>query len=130
MTLEELNQHLALRQQLQRDREILASLEARAVPGAQVLTGMPHAPGVVAKTEIFAVEIADFKSRIEELESEIAEEQKGIEVWLAGFDQDWVRLIFRLRFIHALQWKEVAYYMGGDFTEESVKRACYRYIPC
>ena len=128
MTLEELNQHLALRQQLQRDREILASLESRAVPGAQVLTGMPHAPGVVAKTEIFAVEIADFKSRIKALEKEIAEEQKGIEAWIATVSPDWVRLIFRLRFIHGLQWKEVAFMMGGDFTEESVCRMCYRYI--
>lgn len=128
MTLEELNQHLALRQQLQRDREILASLEARAVPGAQVLTGMPHAPGVVAKTEIFAVEIADFKSKIEALEKEIAEEQKGIETWIAGISPDWVRLIFRLRFIHGLPWKEVADVMGGGNTPESVKMSCYRYL--
>ena len=128
MTMDELNQHLALRQQLQRDREILASLETRAVPGAQVLTGMPHAPGVVAKVEIFAVEIADFRERIRALEDEIREQQKAVEAFIDGIEPDWVRLIFRLRFIHALQWKEVAYMLGGDNTEERVKRLCYRYM--
>lgn len=126
--MDELNQHLALRQQLQRDREILASLETRAVPGAQVLTGMPHAPGVVAKVEIFAVEIADFRERIRALEDEIREQQKAVEAFIDGIEPDWVRLIFRLRFIHALQWKEVAYMLGGDNTEERVKRLCYRYM--
>ena len=129
MTLEELNEHLALRQELARDREILVSLETRAVPGGQVLTGMPHAPGVSDKVAFFAIEIAEFKSRVEELETEIAEQQKRIEAWITTVNPDWVRLIFRLRFLHALQWKEVAYMMGGNYTEDSVKRMCYQYIP-
>lgn len=128
MTLEALNEHLALRQELARDREILMSLETRAVPGAQALTGMPHAPGVVAKVEIFAVEIADFKSRIEELEAEIAEDEKKIEAWISTVSPDWVRLVFRLRFIHGLQWKEVAYMLGGNYTEDGVRQMCYRYL--
>ena len=127
MTLEELNQHLALRQELAKDREILMSLETRAVPGAQVLTGMPHAPGVVAKVEIFAVEIADYKAHIEELEAEIAEQEKSIEAWLKTVPPT-MRLIFRLRYIHALQWKEVAYMLGGTNSEQSVTSACYRYL--
>ena len=128
MTLDELNQFLVLRQTLMRDQELLASLETRAVPGAQVITGMPHAPGVSNKVELFAVEIADMRERIKDLESEIAEQKKAVEAFIAGIEPDWVRLIFRLRFIHALQWKEVAYMMGGDNTEESVKRLCYRYL--
>lgn len=127
MTLEDLNQHLALRQQLQRDREILASLETRAVPGAQVLTGMPHAPGVVAKVEIFAVEIADYREHIEELETEIDEQEKRILAWLKTVPPT-MRLIFRLRYIHALQWKEVAYMLGGNYTEDGVRQTCYRYL--
>ena len=127
MTLEALNEHLALRQELARDREILMSLETRAVPGAQVLTGMPHAPGVVAKTEIFAVEIADYREHIEELEEEIDEQQKSIESWLKTVPPT-IRLIIRLRFIHALQWKEVAYMLGGSFTEDSAYRSVFNYF--
>ena len=128
MTLEDLNRHLALRQELARDREILMSLETRAVPGGQVLTGMPHAPGVSQKVEIFAVEIAEFRDRIRALEEEIASEQKIIEAWISTVEPDWVRLIFRLRFLYALQWKEVAYMLGGANTEISVTSACYRYM--
>ena len=128
MTLDELNQFLDLVQKLQKNREILESLETRAVPGGQVLTGMPHAPGVSNKVEMFAVEIADMRARVEQQQAEVEEQQKAVEAFIAGIEPDWVRLIFRLRFIHALQWKEVAYMMGGDNTEESVKRLCYRYL--
>ena len=128
MTLEELNQFLALRQTLLRDEEILASLEARAVPGAQVLTGMPHAPGVSNKVELFAVEIADMKERIRELQAQIAEEAVTVEAFIAGIEPDWTRMMFRLRYIRAFPWKAVADIMGGGNTEESVKMTCYRYL--
>lgn len=127
MTLEELNRHLALRQQLQRDKEILASLESRAVPGGQVLTGMPHAPGVSNKVEMYAVEIADFKAHIDELETEITEQQKGIEEWIKTVPPT-LRLIFRLRFLRAMQWKEVAYMMGNSYTGDGVYRTVHNYF--
>ena len=59
MTLKELNGHFVLRERLARAKEMLASLQAAACPGAQVLTGMPHAPGVSDKVGDLAVEIAE-----------------------------------------------------------------------
>ena len=65
MTLKELNGHFVLRERLARAKEMLASLQAAACPGAQVLTGMPHAPGVSDKVGDLAVEIADLEGRIQ-----------------------------------------------------------------
>ena len=72
MTLKELNGHFVLRERLARAKEMLASLQAAACPGAQVLTGMPHAPGVRDKVGDLAVEIADLEGRIQILMNELS----------------------------------------------------------
>lgn len=128
MTLDELNQFLDLVQKLQKNREILESLETRAVPGGQVLTGMPHAPGVSNKVEMFAVEIADMRARVEQQQAEVEEQQKAVEAFIAGIEPDQVRIACRLRFVRALQWKEVAYLLGTRFTEDSVYRMVRDYF--
>ena len=45
MTLERLNRYARLRRELEAAENLKAVMETAAEPGAQVLTGMPHAPG-------------------------------------------------------------------------------------
>ncbi|MFQ8761811.1 MAG: hypothetical protein ACLSAF_22430 [Intestinimonas sp.] len=128
MTLQELSQYFKLREQLARDEEILESLRATACPGAQVLTGMPHATGVRDKVGDLAVEIADMKERIRYLREEIGQEESRVTAFISGIENDQTRMIFRLRFLRCLTWGEVAAVVGGRNTESSVKNTCYRYL--
>ena len=128
MTLQELNKHFELREKLAKAHEMLDALRAAACPGAQVLTGMPHATGVKDKVGDLAVEIADMGDRIEFLESEIKASEASILPFIKSIDDDQTRLIFRLRFIRGLTWKEVAAVVGGRNSEDSVKMVCYRYL--
>lgn len=128
MTLQELNKHFELREKLAKAHEMLDALRAAACPGAQVLTGMPHATGVKDKVGDLAVEIADMDERIEFLESEIKASEASILPFIKSIDDDQTRLIFRLRFIRGLTWKEVAAVVGGRNSEDSVKMVCYRYL--
>lgn len=128
MTLLELNKHFELREKLAKAHEMLDALRAAACPGAQVLTGMPHATGVKDKVGDLAVEIADMDERIEFLESEIKASEASILPFIKSIDDDQTRLIFRLRFIRGLTWKEVAAVVGGRNSEDSVKMVCYRYL--
>ena len=128
MTLNELNAHLELIEKLIKAQELLDSFWSKAHPGGQVLTGMPHSPGIKDRVGDLAAEIADMEDRIEYLKWEIAESEKPILVFIRGIDEDQTRMIFRLRFIRGLSWKEVSGTIGRWSTESSVKKECYRYL--
>lgn len=128
MTLKELNRHFTLRERLSRAKEMLASLQAAACPGAQVLTGMPHAPGVSDKVGDLAVEIADLEGRIQILMNELSMEERKINLFISNIENDQTRMIFRLRFLRCLTWGEVAAIIGGNNSESAVKNICYRYL--
>ena len=128
MTLLELNQHYELVEKLTKAREMLQSLRDAACPGAAVLTGMPHAPGVKDMFGVIAAEIVDLYARVGCLEAEVKASEESIMPFIRGIDDDQTRLIFRLRFLRGLAWKEVAAVIGGRNSEDSVKMVCYRYL--
>ena len=78
MTLLELNQHYELVEKLTKAREMLQSLRDAACPGAAVLTGMPHAPGVKDKVGDLAAEIVDMDARVGWLEAEVKASEESI----------------------------------------------------
>ena len=128
MTLQELSKYYKLHERLERNREMLTSLYAAAGPGAQVITGMPHAPGVSDKVGDLAAELWDLQSKIDYLEQRCAEEKKKLEKYIGGIKDDQTRMIFRLRFIHCMTWPQVAETIGGRNTANSVKLICHRYL--
>ena len=128
MTLQELSKYYKLHERLERNREMLSSLYAAAGPGAQVITGMPHAPGVSDKVGDLAAELWDLQSKIDYLEQRCAEEKKKLEKYIGGIKDDQTRMIFRLRFIHCMTWPQVAETIGGRDTANSVKLICHRYL--
>ena len=107
---------------------MLASFESKACPGAQVLTGMPRASVIWDKVGDLAAEIADMKERIAALRRAVAQEEQRLEALISGIEDDQTRMIFRLRFLRCLKWKEVAGIIGGKNTDVSVKNICYRYL--
>lgn len=128
MTKQDLNHHLALRQRLEEARELLASLEAAAGPRAQQLDGMPHAQGASDHTGDLAAEIADAETVIESLQAEIVRSETAVAAWIGTIEDMQTRMIFRLRFIRGLTWKEVAALIGGGNTAKSVQIRAYRYM--
>lgn len=128
MTKQGLNQHLALRQRLEKARELLAALEAAAGPGAQRLDGMPHAHVASDHTGDLAAEIADMETVIEGLQAEVDRSETAVAAWIGTIEDMQTRMIFRLRYARGLTWKEVAALIGGGNTDRGIQVRAYRYI--
>lgn len=126
--MQELNRYFRLLERLGKARELLASLEATATPQSPNLDGMPRAPGVRDSVGRPAAEIADMRARVELLERQAVAQHGEIAQYIEGIPDDQARLIFRLRFLRGLSWKEVAAIVGGGNTDNSVKCICYRYL--
>ena len=126
MTLEYLQAYFDIREQLKREQELIDRLWVAAYPGAQKLDGMPHSHDVKDKVGDLAVEICALEERQERTKAKAAEMEKPITEFLAGIDNADVCLMFRLRYIHAMMWKEVASMLNT--SEEAAKSACYRYL--
>ena len=128
MTLQELNRYFELLGRLAQTNELLENLRAAAYPSSPALTGMPHATGVKDKIGDLAVEIADMEARQKYIEAEIAVQKEEVEKFVSEIEDNFLRVIFRLRFERGLSWRKVAHIVQGGNTEETVRAACYRYL--
>ena len=128
MTLQDLNRYLSLCKQLEKARESLLDLQEAAVPGAQVLTGMPHTPGVKDKVGNLAIEIADTKDAIKEMEAEVQALGEEVNIFIKTIPYVELRTIFRLRFIRMLTWEDVAEVFRWRYSESTLRRRVEQYM--
>lgn len=128
MTRQDLEKHLKLRRQLMECRDILQNLKRSVGPGTQALTGMPHAPGVKDKVGDLATEIAYMEGRVAGLQAEVDEQAQAVRQFIAGVQDDHLKIILSLRYIRGLTWIEVALVLGGRNTGSGVKSAVRRFF--
>ncbi len=128
MTLKELSQLYYLNREIEMDKRRLQELEARALPGAQAIIGMPHGPGAVDKVGRYAAEIADLRGIIEAKLQQCIHERSRLERYIAGIDDSLTRQIFQLRFMKGMGYDQIAMTLGGGNTFESVRKRVYRYL--
>ena len=128
MTLQDLSQLYYLDKQIQRDEERLEQMRARLTNISPKLSGMPGKPGASDKVVDGVAEIVDLARQIEEERAGFEKEKAKLEAYLRGIEDTQIRLIFILRFVDLKTWAEVAEAIGGNNTEESVKKVCYRYL--
>lgn len=128
MTLQDLNRYLSLCKQLEKARESLLDLQEAAVPGAQVLTGMPHTPGVKDKVGNLSIEIADTKDAIAEMEKEIESKSAEVESFIKSIQFVELRTIFRLRYIRFLSWEDISEVFRWRYSETTLRRRVERYM--
>lgn len=100
MTLKELSQLYYLNREIEMDKRRLQELEVKALPGAQVITGMPHAPGVTDKVGEYAAEIADLRGIIEAKHQQCLYERSRLERYISSIDDSLLRQIFKIGRAH------------------------------
>ena len=127
MTLDELNDHLYLVQQLNTAREMLQSMRD-SVLRASSYDGMPHAPGAGDKVGALAVKLAELEEVVHSYERQKAVSEKTVKAFIDSITDNRTNLIFYLRFICGYDWQGVAEVIGGRNTVDAVKSQCYRYL--
>jgi len=128
MTLKELSQLYYLNREIEKDKERLADLRSRAAGfSPSSLSGPPHGNGSGSKIERIIEDIVDLEAIILAKQEACIHERNRLEHWIADIDDSLLRMIFALRFVDCLSWRQVAFHIGNN-TEDSVKKACYRYL--
>lgn len=157
MTLKELSQLYYLNREIELGKERLANLDAEikedeeqladlesiaSSPSSSNYDGMPKSPSQGNKIEndverIWVLEEiikrkkalrCDIEMTIQASQILCLTERSKLERYITGLPDSLLRLIFTYRFIKGLTWPQVAFKVGGNNTEASVKMMCYRYI--
>ncbi len=123
MTLHELNQLRHLRREIQLLNQYIVKYDAAISPGAALKRRFRKVP-----PEETARRIEEAKRRLEENREKCITEAERLEAYINSVDNSLVRMAMRLRFIDNLEWTAVAVRIGGNNTEDSVKKMVYRYI--
>ena len=127
MTIKELSKLYNCRKRVAELRELIATIEARAVKVTPGIGGMPHGSGISDKTAIGA-ELADVREQLDALEEQELRELAVLVRYIASVEDAFIGKLLRLRFVDGLTWRDVAYKAGGHNTEDSVRKAVFRYV--
>lgn len=130
MTLHELSQCYWLDKEVEVIKEQIRRLEA-SISGVQspIISDMPRGPRkAVSRTEQSALQLVDLRERLSEAVAEYTSERVRLEEYIANIPDSLTRLIFRKRFIEGLTWRGVADAVGGNNTEDGVRKTCRRYL--
>lgn len=128
MTLGELSQLKHLKREIALDRQRLRQLEEAALPGAQVMTGMPHSTGVKDRLGDTAAAIADLRQQLEAKIERCIREQQKLEAYIESIPDSFIRQIFTCRFVQGMSWRQVAFRLGGSNSAGNVRMLCYRFL--
>ena len=127
MTLEDLNAHLVMLQELITARELLATMRA-ATLSASRLDATPHAPGVGDRTAALAVKISQQRDIVASLERTVDASSVAVREFIDSVTDNRLNVILYLRFVCGYEWAEVAEIIGGRNTENAVKSLVCRFF--
>lgn len=127
MTKKELSQLYYLNREIQRNKDKRERLRSRATSMTSVITGMPHAAGINDKTSL-ATEIAYLDGIIDAQIQQTFYEYNRLLIYINNIGDSLTRQVIELRFMNGLSWQQVAASIGGDNTEDCVRKICERYL--
>ena len=127
LTKKELSQLYYLRREIAQEQRRLKELEKATETGSGKITGLPIMQGMAAPAELVA-QIADSRAVISAKLELAGVEYNRLCRYITGVDDSLMRQILTQRFIEGKSWRQVARAIGGGNTEDSVKKAFYRYL--
>lgn len=128
MTVRELSKLYYLNKLIERDTLRLSELHSRLQPGGMNFDGMPRNPSPKNVMEEIIPLIIEIEERIRKEQEDYIKERMEIESFIRSVEDYQIRLILSYRFVDLLTWNQTARMIGGNNTEDSVKKMCYRFL--
>ena len=128
MTVRELSKLYYLNKLIERDSLRLSELENRLQPGGMNFNGMPRNPSPKNMMEEIIPLIIEIEERIRKEQEDYIRERMEIESFIRSVEDYQIRRILSYRFVDLLTWNQTARMIGGNNTEDSVKKMCYRFL--
>ena len=122
LTVREMSQLYYLNREIVQLERQLEELECLAESTTQVISGTSD------KVGRFAVRIADLRSMIDNRKARCWDEMNRLNAYIDGVEDSLTRQILSLRYVNGLSWQQVADSVGGNHTDKSVSKICYRYL--
>lgn len=76
----------------------------------------------------YSDEIGELKGTLEKSIQRRWQEMRRLLAYIEAIDDSLIRQILMCRYVDGMAWVRVAMNLGGNNTEESVKKAAYRYL--
>ena len=120
MTKKELSQLYYLKKEIKEQQKRIEELETAASSCTSKITGMPNGALVSDRVGIYAAQIADLKALLDLNLKRCFYELNRLERYIQSIEDTEMKLIFSLRYINGMKWKDIA--IAINYQDESVPR--------
>ncbi len=129
MTKSELSQYYYLCREIEQSERDLRALQKKAAAGSIAPSAVfSKTKKCIDADSEYTVLIDEQAELIKEVKFRAEREKHRILIYIKGIDDSLTRMIFKYRYIDMLSWRAVAIQVGGNNTEDSVRKIAYRYI--
>ena len=96
--------------------------------GASQYDGMPHAHEAARRTENLSIILEVQLEDVARLERIVKRSEAPVREFIGKIEDNRTKLIFSLRYLAGMKWENVAMYVGGGNSIDSVRMTVYRYL--
>lgn len=116
MTEKDLNSLYWLTIEIERIEERIHSLKSDSL-GASALDGLPHSGTVGRPTEALAIKYLQLVEELEDLCRQKVQKEHEIIEFIESVDDEEIKVIMRLRYIHCMCWADIASAVSSNFKD-------------